>query len=277
VLYAIFSDIHGNREALTAVLDHARRKGVGRYVCLGDVVGYGPEPSECLAMLREVPGLLCLKGNHEAALLGEEDDAGYNENARAALAIHRERLSREEKDYLAGLEPRVQESGFLFVHASPRDPLHEYLTSSSRIRESLGETRTGIVFGGHTHQPLVFSRNREGMETVFFPRGAMETLRAPRPTPGPWKKVFDSLRGGRPAGAWSEKSRRLESGSVHFVNDGSAGQPRDGDPRACYVLFDSAESTVEFNRLPYDIPAVQRKIRRAGLPDFLAWRLENGI
>jgi diadenosine tetraphosphatase ApaH/serine/threonine PP2A family protein phosphatase len=275
MLTAIFSDVHANLEGLTAVLEHARQRGAERYICLGDVVGYGAEPSQCIRLLRSVEGLLCLKGNHDAALLGEVDETTYNDKARTALKVHRKMLSDGEKKYLASLEPSAREGEVLFVHAAPEDPLLGYLNTPSRLRKGLESTDARLVFGGHTHQPLVFILDEKGREKLFIPDAAEPADEEPRPRH--FWDILASPSSGRKGPKKDSQIHTLDRAERSIVNDGSAGQPRDGDRRASVVYFDPEAYSVEFTRVEYDVKAAQEKIRKLGLPEFLAHRLGEGI
>lgn len=267
---ALISDLHGNWPALQVAVADARERGVERFVCLGDVVGYGSKPRECLEM---VMGLIdpasevghglaagfCLMGNHEFALLNSAED--FNPNARAAIEWTRIELSRAEDpartdqywEFLAGLEPFRVEPGAMYAHGSPRDPVREYMLprdsrDASKMKAVFARMRpfdaqdAFVCFVGHSHVPAIF------YEDGRFYR--------PRQTEGPY------------ALAASARNRAL-------VNVGSVGQPRDGDPRLSYAIYDGADVT--FVRLEYDVARAQADIRAvADLPAYLADRLEKG-
>ena len=268
-LTAIISDLHGNWPAITTAVADARERGAGRFVCLGDVVGYGAHPRESVELVMGLidPGTeagdglqagLCLQGNHEYALLNSAED--FNPNARAAIEWTREAISVGEGegryecwDFLGSLEPLRVEPGALYAHGSPRDPVREYLLprdsrdeakmqANFASMDAYREQEAFVCFVGHSHVPQIF------YEDGRFYR--------PRDTEGPYD---------------------LDVGPENraIVNVGSVGQPRDGDPRLSYVLFDGRHLT--FVRLTYDVESAQRSIRAVDeLPDFLADRLAAG-
>ncbi|MDA1266008.1 MAG: metallophosphoesterase family protein [Planctomycetota bacterium] len=249
---AIISDLHSNREALEAVFAHVRTLGVPTLYCLGDIVGYGPEPEYCVDLVRG-HAALTLMGNHDEALFHDASD--FNPHARGAIEFTRERMrprwysSSERKARWKWLRelPLVHEEGrFTFVHGSPRDPVKEYVLSTdgflnpAKLR-AIFNSFDGIAIGGHTHHP--------GMHT--------EDLR------------FQGLDGRE------EYTLELPEGSKAFINVGSVGQPRDGDNRACYAVLE--EDRVTWFRVPYDYRATMDKILRTGvLSEILARRLQIG-
>jgi diadenosine tetraphosphatase ApaH/serine/threonine PP2A family protein phosphatase len=267
-LTAIISDLHSNRQALEVALEDAHRRGARRYVCLGDVIGYGAEPLPCLDAVMHLCGPepvdpdgaplergLCLQGNHEYALL--ESAADFNPRARAAIewtrdAIQAGRDGRGAEaaaywDYLGSLEPMQCDARAMFAHGSPRDPVREYvIPSDARNAEKLEamfeHMLRPVCFVGHSHVPAVYYEDAR----FFLPKG----------TDGPYALgVSDDLRA--------------------IVNVGSVGQPRDRDPRLSYVLFDGENIT--FVRLEYDVAGAQAAIRALPeLPDYLAERLAEG-
>ena len=242
---AILSDIHANREALEAVLAVVRRLEPDRLVLLGDIVGYGPEPGFCVDAARELvaAGALCIRGNHdEAAVHGP---TGMTPNAHEAALWTRAQLSAEQSAFLAGLPLTVELDGVLFVHASARDPDAWHYVRDLRSAEAcLAATDAATVICGHTHLPTIFYA-RAGREPVaFIPL---------RNVPAPLSAVHR-----------------------HVVVVGAVGQPRDGDPAACFALLDTQAREVTMMRVPYDSQDTARKIRAAGLPDWLGLRLQIG-
>jgi len=249
---AIISDLHANREALEAVFAHVRAQGVDDLVCLGDVVGYGPDPDFCVDLVRG-HARFCLMGNHDEALFRDAYD--FNSYARGAIEYTRALMqprwysSSEKKArwrWLQSLPQTVTEGRCLYVHGSPRDPVREYvlatdgLLNPDKLRAILASF-DGVIFAGHTHHPGLFG----------------EDLR------------FHGL------GGLAEVHMELEPGKRYFVNVGSTGQPRDGDPRACYAVL--GEQRVSWYRVPYDLRATQEKIHRTGaLHEVLARRLAIG-
>jgi len=240
---AIISDVHGNLAALEAVLDDIDHLGVDRIVSLGDVVGYGPDPAECIRLVSERCAWM-LMGNHEFALLHGTE--GFNPIARTAMEWTRQELrDRGLLRQLDGLRPARLEEDRLYVHGSARDPLMDYVREAEsyvafrRLVEELRRSFTlfNLCFTGHNHRAFL------GTDQAFI-----------FPHPG--------------------AHRFAVRGAKLYVCVGAVGQPRDDDPRACYVLFNGEE--VEFRRVHYDIEATARRIREAGLDDFLADRLFLG-
>ncbi|MDR5708590.1 MAG: metallophosphoesterase family protein [Armatimonadota bacterium] len=240
--YAILSDIHANLDALETVLQDLRGQRVDRVVCLGDFVGYGPEPNECVEHLRPMLHL-ALVGNHDLAAIGRLNPERFNIFARMAIEWTRQRLAPSVRAYLASLPPRAEGDGVLFVHGSPRDPVEEYVLDPVTADENFRSEPFDICFFGHSHLPVWFLHN--GVRT------AMRHLPPNAPV-------------------------HLEEGMRHLVNVGSVGQPRDGDPRAAYLIYDAEARTMELRRIVYPIEVVQQKMRAAELPRPLWARLAEG-
>lgn len=249
---AIISDLHSNREALEAVFTDIRQRGLTDLVCLGDVVGYGPDPEFCVDLVSG-HARWCLMGNHDEALFRDASD--FNPHARGALVFTKRRMqphwwsSSEKKlrwKWLRNLPLRKTEGRFLFVHGSPRDPVREYVLSTDGILNpeklrSVLDAHDGVGVAGHTHQPGVHD---------------------------------EDLRFHAPDGS-AEYSFPLEPGRRYFVNVGSTGQPRDGDSRACYAVLE--DERVTWYRIEYDFRSTQEKILRTGvLSEILARRLAVG-
>ncbi len=249
---AIISDLHSNREALEAVFTDIRSKGITDLICLGDVVGYGPEPEFCVDLVRG-HARWCLMGNHDEALFRDASD--FNPHARGAIDYTRRRMqphwydSSEKKarwNWLRSLPLRMSEGRFLFVHASPRDPVREYVLSTDGILNpeklrSIFSCFDSVGLAGHTHQPGVHDE-----ELRFQALNGVDELTVPLPE----DKKF-------------------------FINVGSTGQPRDGDHRACYAVLEDHQ--VSWYRVPYDFRTTMEKIRRTGvLSEILARRLAVG-
>jgi len=238
----VFSDIHANYTALETVLADAGK--VDETWCLGDMVGYGPDPNLCIEHLRELPNLTCLLGNHDVAVVGQMPFETFNGDARRALIWHERVLTADNMDYLRSLPQTMQVRGQVsLVHGSPRDPVWEYILNTLAARLNFDAFGTNWCFVGHTHIQGSFQLNRE--------RNRVE---------------MDIHRAGTVV---SLKPRVI-------LNPGSVGQPRDHDPRAAYAIFDPEAQTWEPRRVEYDIPAVQERIREAGLPEKHAIRLEEG-
>lgn len=241
--YLVLSDIHANIEALEAVLAAAGGQ-YGAVLSLGDLVGYGPNPNEVVTRIRELGPQLALVGNHDLAALGQLDLEMFNPYAREAAEWTAWCLASESRSYLSGIEPSAAGENVELFHASPRDPVWEYMEEGWQGRPNFAAFQAPLAFVGHTHVPRVFVLDESGGVTVGVP-GAGETL-------------------------------QLEPGNRYIVNPGGVGQPRDGDPRAAYGIWDSEAATFNFERVPYDVPVTQGKIREAGLPEILAARLPLG-
>jgi diadenosine tetraphosphatase ApaH/serine/threonine PP2A family protein phosphatase len=240
VPFLIVSDIHGNREALEAVLADARGQ-YDRIVCLGDLAGYGADPNFAVEWARSNVAAI-VRGNHDKVCAGLESLYSYRPAARAAAEWSLHALSPENRTYLERL-PRgpLPYEGFDLVHGSPLDE-DEYLTTTNDIDAIRREIETPLSFFGHTHVQGGFLIARNGVMAID-PRRALE----------------------------------LEPDYRYLVNPGSVGQPRDADPRAAYVIYSPLERVVEFRRVPYDVEAASGKILAAGLPESLASRLWTGV
>lgn len=239
---AVLSDVHANLEALDAVLARADELGAERHWVLGDLVGYNADPDAVLMRLDEI-GATLLAGNHDLAATGRFDVTWFNRVAAEAIRWTADRLGRELLDRLRALEPRRDADGTVLVHGSVADPAAEYVVNISDARSSFDEEPFGLCFFGHTHLPSAFVRSDGEIERRPLPHG--EPL-------------------------------RLEDGWRSMVNPGSVGQPRDGDPRASFLIFEPDDRVVTVHRVAYDVAGAQAKIRAAGLPDVLADRLGVG-
>jgi diadenosine tetraphosphatase ApaH/serine/threonine PP2A family protein phosphatase len=245
VRVAAITDIHANLPALEAVLADADAAGVEEVWCLGDVVGYGAQPDECAALVRERCAV-CLVGNHDLAVLGTLDVAAFSEAAAAAVWWTRDNVSPATLELLRGLEPRASREEVALSHASPRDPIWEYVLSGEQADACLDAQPERIGLIGHSHVALFFTRPAE-------------------PAPG-------EVRG---AQAGDGTLLRLDGGGW-LINPGSVGQPRDGDPRAAWLELDTVELTARFHRVGYDVESAAAAIVAAGLPRRLADRLHSG-
>jgi diadenosine tetraphosphatase ApaH/serine/threonine PP2A family protein phosphatase len=242
---AAITDIHANLPALEAVLDSIDTVGVDEIWCLGDVVGYGAEPDACASLARERCAL-CLVGNHDLAVLGVLDISAFSEAAAAAVSWTQEHVSEQTLELLRELEPRSRREGIALSHASPRDPVWEYVLSAEQADACLDAQPERIGLIGHSHVSLFFTRPTERE------RGEIHGAQASDDT------LLD-----------------LSSGSW-LVNPGSVGQPRDGDPRAAWLELDTDAPTARFHRIRYDIGRAAGSIVDAGLPNRLADRLHLG-
>ena len=242
---AIVSDIHSNHPALEAVLASCDEQGVDAVWCLGDVVGYGAAPDECARTVSERCEL-SLVGNHDLAVLGELEVSAFSPAAAAAVEWTRSNSSPETIEYLRGLQPKDESLEIGLYHASPRDPVWEYVLYMDQAAECIRAQSGRVSLIGHSHVALFFGAPEGGDD--------------------------DSLRGSH-----AESGTQLEVGSGRWLlNPGSVGQPRDGDPRAAWLELDTDEWTARFHRVPYEIDLAAEPIVAAGLPRHLAERLYMG-
>ena len=242
--YGILSDIHGNQEGLDAVLGALADEGIDAYLCLGDIVGYGANPNECLERIAGLTKAV-IAGNHDHAAIDRLDIATFNHYAAAAALWTRRQLTPAGRRYLGALPYTWRNDELFAVHGSPANPEEWiYLTSLWQADEAFdalpGDTALCVL--GHTHTPGIFEKRTAEDPGGQIPAATLE----------------------------------LEKECRYIVNVGSVGQPRDGDPRAAYCVFDTVEKRVEIKRVAYDLETAQRKIRAAGLPEMLAERLETG-
>ena len=292
--YAIFSDVHGNLDALQAVLldiEHvvsSRGTRIDQIWCLGDVVGYGPEPSECV---RRVRGRcdICIAGNHDWAAIAKLDLADFSEGAAASAEWTRSRLALEDRNYLKALPETTAVGHFTLAHGSPSNPIWEYLTTADTAAPSFPYFDTLFCVVGHTHLPTIFLQPLTDRVTPMRAarRAVSQKLALAMAVPGgPTRSSLESgelssTSGQNPALAPCERVTptegvwRIPPNYRAIVNPGSVGQPRDGDPRASYMIYDS-ERGFEFRRVPYNVAETRRKIHLQGLPASLGERLATG-
>jgi diadenosine tetraphosphatase ApaH/serine/threonine PP2A family protein phosphatase len=240
----VFSDVHGNLEALEAVLADAGRREPDAYVCLGDIVGYGPDPNECVTRVQALGGR-AIAGNHDRAAVGQADLDTFAPLARAAIEWTMRVLDAQARQFLAALPLRLETPAFLAVHGSPRDPIEEYVFTLPTALSVFSAGEFSVCLIGHTHMPGAFVLDEDG-------RVGFQVLQPGAATP-------------------------LASTSRYLINVGSVGQPRDGDPRASYLIFDADARTVTLRRIPYRVSVTQEKIQARGLPEMLAQRLSGGL
>lgn len=244
--YLILSDIHANLTALDTVLAVAK----GRWqkaVCLGDLVGYGPDPNEVIDRVRALPAVT-IRGNHDKAIAGLADADEFNPIARNAVLWTRSQLRPENQEYLENLpKGPMTVDGFSIVHGAVHDE-DEYVLSPVLALDGLRDAPTPVTFFGHTHLQGGFSLRGEDVALMHF----------------------------KPSGGNEFFTLRVEQGTTYLLNPGSIGQPRDGDPRAGFAIADLDNQSVEFWRIPYDIENVQGRMRDAGLPEPLILRLSFG-
>ena len=244
--YALVTDLHGNRESVSAVVAHARAQGARRWALLGDFVGYGADPDWVVDLVQELlaEGGLAVLGNHDAAVVSGPSPAMIPD-ARRVVEWTRARLSTQQLRFLAELPLLVVEGDCLFVHANAHAPGQwGYVDSRHAAVQSLQATDRRYTFVGHMHNPMLFHLSSTGKAGDFVPVPGVEIALSPQRQ-------------------W-------------LVVPGSAGQPRDGNPAACYALFETDTGTLTYHRVPYDHQTAGAKIQAAGLPQRLAARLQDG-
>ena len=239
--YLVISDVHANLMAFQAVLQDANADW-DRIWCLGDVVGYGPNPDECMDLLRQHDHL-SLSGNHDWAVLGKLEIETFNGEARAAIRWTQETISDETRQYLGQLPPLIVEEPFTLAHASPRQPVWEYILDEATAAANFDYFDTAYCLVGHTHMPVLFTELNSASSRLVQPTY------------------------GKPI---SLRDQRL------IINPGSVGQPRDSDPRAAYALLDTDRMTWEHRRVAYNIKETQERMRNHGMPFRLIARLGMG-
>jgi len=240
---AVISDIHSNFEALTAVLDDVRAQEVQQIVCLGDIVGYASSVQSCRRAVRDL-GCPVLLGNHDEAACLPSPPEDFNDTATAGIVFAAARLSESDRAWITSLPRNLEIEGVVFTHASLATSFGwPYIISPEDARRHFSAQSSHLAFSGHTHKPMVWWQESPGGQITQ--RTGKEIMPLP-----PGGKVL--------------------------VNVGAVGQPRDGDTRACYVIYRPEQNTVEFRRVEYDIKRTKRKIIRARLPRFTAQRLSLG-
>lgn len=241
---AVISDIHGNLHALDAVIGALEEEPLEAVWCLGDLVGYGPQPNECCAKVAARADI-CLVGNHDLGVLGRLPLDDFSHEAAESARWTQEVLEDDAREYLESLSPEAvaPDADIELYHASPRDPVWEYVLDAGAMRAALEGTNASIVLVGHSHVPLVAVLDDGHLKADHAPAG---------------------------------REVDLTSGRV-LMNPGSVGQPRDGDPRAAFLLLDLERGTASFRRVDYPVEQTQEEIRERGLPEPLAERLAHGI
>jgi predicted phosphodiesterase len=239
--YAVISDIHANLEALNAVVDALSKDQVDAHLCVGDVIGYGANPKECIKIVRSLGRRVLIAGNHEHGVLGQISLEYFTDYAREAVVWTRGVLDKDEADFLRSFELVHKEGKFTLVHGSLESPAEfNYIFNSDEAAVTAALTHTPVCFVGHTHSPGIF----------YLDSGRMERL--------------------------STQQVKVDHKKKYVINAGSVGQPRDGDPRASYVIYDEESGDIEIRRAAYDINTAQKKILASGLPPVLAHRLSEG-
>lgn len=239
----IISDIHGNLPALEAVFNDSGE--IDAAWCLGDLVGYGPNPNECILQILQLPNLVCLLGNHDAAALNQIDISSFNLEARKALVWTQQSLTSDSVEYLSKLPESQVVGSVTLAHGSPRQPVWEYILDTRIATQNFAYFETPFCFVGHSHLPVIYQfSNGRAQADLLIPKAQFSTQLIPRA----------------------------------IVNPGSVGQPRDRDPRAAYAIFDpdAFPPTWEYRRVQYDITLVQKHMEKEGLPRRFIQRLSVG-
>ena len=247
MIWGVFTDVHSNVEALDAVLKYFTEHKVEGYICCGDIVGYGPSPNEVIERIAGLKPLRAVVGNHDVAVLGKMDLKWFNDYAQAATLWTQKQLNAKSIKFLESLKTvSSSRKGFLVVHGSPRRPLEEYLLTPEQFLDNLNHIPVSPCFVGHSHLPWCFAKDPDAPLGVasYFLKDCEKVAVNPK---------------------------------VHWVlNPGSVGQPRDRDSRASCGIYDDAKNEFSLHRVYYDIAATQKRMKEAGLPEFLAKRLGVG-
>lgn len=236
----VLSDVHANLTALQAVI--AAAGVVDAAWCLGDIIGYGPDPNECVELIQTLPNLVCLLGNHDAATLGQIALEAFNREAQLSIRWQRTQLSASSQAFLQNLPEKSVQGAATLAHGSPRNPVWEYILDQFSASENFASFDTPLCFVGHTHIPQCF---------FFTPDGMLE------------RRLLNA-------------GDSIELPDRAILNPGSTGQPRDHDPRAAYAIYDDQQQTWMQCRVAYDLQSVTQRILTAGLPARHAARLEEG-
>ena len=238
--YGIFGDIHGNLDAFEVVLRELNRQKVTQLICVGDIVGYGAEPNRCVEKIRSM-SIPTAAGNHDWASIEKSDINYFNSHARQAILWTGRTLKSENKRYLDKLPLVIEKNDFQLVHGSLKEPAEwRYILNLKEANDAFSLMKKSLLFIGHSHRPIIFSMDKE--------------------------KIGYSLTG----------RLTIKEGLRYIINVGSVGQPRDGDPRAGYVVFDDEKKEIVYKRIAYPVEKAQAKIRAAGLPEIEAVRLSDG-
>ncbi len=238
--YGIFGDVHSNLEAFEAVINAYKKENIDRYFCVGDIVGYGADPWECIKNFKALD-VVSVCGNHDWATVGLFDIEYFNPVAKEAVEWTKDFLGEAEKLFLKSLNLIVKEKDFILVHGTlhkPEDFLYALDLSSARASFNLMDRP--ILFVGHSHSPVIFFEKDNNIDYTF-------------------KDCLD-----------------IEEEARYIINVGSVGQPRDGDPRAAYCIYDTEERRIWIKRIEYDVEKAKEKILKAGLPEVLGYRLLEG-
>jgi len=243
--YAVISDIHSNYEALSVVLEYLYKNNILNFIICGDIIGYGPKPLECINAIKELKGNKnIVLGNHDAVLVGKLDIKWFNELAKKSLEISKQILNDDVIKWFESIPEVISYDKFTMVHGSLRSPLKEYLLSELQYSDNVVKLNSNVLFFGHTHIPMFFYTDEKGKYI------------------GDFIKPFARI--------------KIKENSKIFINPGSVGQPRDGNPMASFGIFDDETMSFELVRLNYDIAKVQSMMRNLKIPSLLIERLSFG-
>jgi predicted phosphodiesterase len=240
--YAIISDIHGNAEALQAVLKDIKDRSIDSIVCLGDIVGYYPDPEDCIELVKKHADL-CVAGNHDYAAIGRIDTQNFTYYAFAAMEWTKQNISENAKEFLRSLPLTIEKDNMFFTHSSPSNPrdwAYVFPDSEEAVFEAFNSLVFQLNFIGHTHWPSIMIQENERIMLH------------------------------------SEHAIKIHDQNFYLINVGSVGQPRDFDSRSSYCIYDSDLNEISILRIPYDYSVTQKKIKENHLPLFLSERLEKG-
>ena len=257
--YAIISDIHGNLEALNAVLSKTKSEGIDKYICVGDIVGYNANPVECLKIIQSLDLVAIVRGNHDEYVGSDNELIGFNPSAKAAVMWTKQQLTDSQRKWLAQLKLKwvSHKENITIVHATLDSPgAWGYIFDVHHAKDNFSYQMTQFCFCGHSHVPVLFKK----VASVGNTADVVSEISG-------WERFPDNE---------TEMTVPVEFGYKYLVNIGSVGQPRNGDPRASFVIYDSYKKILRRICVKYDIAAVQEKIRMAHLPENLASRLEFG-
>lgn len=241
--YAVISDIHSNIEAFVSALEMVNKHGADRILCCGDLVGYGPEPEECVKLARSLDNLTVVMGNHDAAVAGLIDFDIFNEHAQDAVELNTKLMTNQSKLWLAELPEKTEVDGILLVHGSIRSPLREYLVDRQSLSENAQLFKGKMCFVGHSHQPLIYDATKDSV------------------------RRFQQ----------NDETLHVVDREKYIINAGSVGQPRDNEPKACVMFYEPEKHALEYHRVEYDIEATAKDMKAKGFPPYLYERLKSGV
>ena len=241
----VFSDVHSNLEALNACLARYEQEGVDHFIYCGDIIGYGPDPEECVKKISSLNLLACVLGNHDAVFVQPELEMLFNYDAKIALDENKKHLSEKSIRYLTALPTVARGEGFTAVHGTPNEPIKEYFSSCAQFRASYDKWQGKICFVGHSHLPF-YIRGTQNSCVIYLCKREDATVHL------------------------SDKMR-------YVLNPGSVGKPRDLNPHASFSIWDTEKNTFRFIRQPYDFTLTQKKMQERKFPAFLINSVAHGL